>query len=37
MNFKNNELEKKLNFALENLAKNKLEKASNIYKKILKY
>ncbi len=36
MNFKNNELEKKLNFALENLAKNNLEKASNIYKKILK-
>ena len=36
MNFKKNELEKKLNFALENLAKNNLEKASNIYKKILK-
>ena len=36
MNFKNNDLEEKLNFALANLAKNNLEKASNIYKKILK-
>ena len=36
MNFKNNDLEEKLNFALANLQKNNLEKASNIYKKILK-
>ena len=36
MNFKNNDLETKLNFALINVEKNNLEKASNIYKKILK-
>ena len=35
MNFKNNDLEEKLNLALVNLEKNNLEKASNIYKKIL--
>tara|TARA_Y100000741_G_scaffold361617_1_gene345935 strand:- start:1436 stop:3148 length:1713 start_codon:yes stop_codon:yes gene_type:complete len=36
MNFKNNDLESALNFALLNVKKNNLEKASNIYKKILK-
>ena len=36
MDFKNNDLETKLNFALVNVEKNNLEKASNIYKKILK-
>ena len=36
MNFKNNDLEEKLNFASANLEKNNLEKASNIYKKIIK-
>jgi len=35
MNFKNNDLETKLNFALANIEKNNLEKASSIYKKIL--
>ena len=36
MNSNNNDLESRLNFALVNLEKNNLEKASNIYKKILK-
>ena len=36
MNSKNNDLKNNLNFALANIEKNNLEKASNIYKKILK-
>ena len=36
MNFNKNDLEKNLNFALAHIEKNNLEKASNIYKKILK-
>ena len=36
MKFKNNDLENNLNFALTYLGKNDFEKASNIYKKILK-
>ena len=36
MNFKNNDLEDRLNFALSYVEKNNLEKASIIYKKILK-
>ena len=36
MKFKNNDLENNLNFALTYLGKNNFEKASNIYKKILK-
>ncbi len=36
MNFNKNDLEKSLNLALTQIEKNNLEKASNIYKKILK-
>jgi len=36
MNFINNDLKNNLNFALSNIEKNNLEKASKIYKKILK-
>ncbi len=36
MNFKNNDLKNNLNLALANLEKNNLEKASSIYKEILK-
>ena len=36
MNLQNNDLKNKLNFALANIEKNNLEKAAEIYKKILK-
>jgi tetratricopeptide (TPR) repeat protein len=36
MNFKNNNLKNNLDLALANIEKNNLEKASNLYKKILK-